>query len=131
MKLGSIKIDVSPGELIDKITILQIKADKIKDISKLENVNKELDLLTNSLHQSVKITNELKLIMDELQQVNETLWVIEDKIRLHEASRKFDTGFIELARAVYQENDKRANLKRKINNALGSGLIEEKSYSAY
>ena len=131
MKLGSIKIDVSPGELIDKITILQIKADKIQDVSKLENVNKELDLLTNSLHQSVKITNELKLIMDELQQVNETLWVIEDKIRLHEASRKFDTGFIELARAVYQENDKRANLKRKINNALGSGLIEEKSYSAY
>ena len=131
MKLDSINIDVSPGELIDKITILQIKADKIQDISKLENVNKELELLTNSLHQSVKITNELKLIMDQLQQVNETLWVIEDKIRLHETSRKFDTDFIELARAVYKENDKRANLKRKINNALGSELIEEKSYSAY
>ena len=131
MKLDSIKIDVSPGELIDKITILQIKADKIQDISKLENVNKELELLTNSLHEGVKITNELKLIMDELQQVNETLWVIEDKIRLHEASRKFDTDFIELARAVYKENDKRANLKRKINNTLGSGLVEEKSYSAY
>ena len=131
MKLDSIKIDVSPGELIDKITILQIKADKIQDISKLENVNKELELLTNSLHQSVKITNELKLIMDQLQQVNETLWFIEDKIRLHETSRKFDTDFIELARAVYKENDKRANLKRKINNALGSELIEEKSYSAY
>ena len=131
MKLDSIKIDVSPGELIDKITILQIKADKIQDISKLENVNKELELLTNSLHEGVKITNELKLIMDELQQVNETLWVIEDKIRLHEASGKFDTDFIELARAVYKENDKRANLKRKINNVLGSELIEEKSYSAY
>ena len=131
MKLDSIKIDVSPGELIDKITILQIKADKIQDISKLENVNKELELLTNSLHEGVKITNELKLIMDELQKVNETLWVIEDKIRLHEASGKFDTDFIELARAVYKENDKRANLKRKINNTLGSGLIEEKSYSAY
>ena len=76
-------------------------------------------------------TDELKLIMDELQQVNETLWVIEDKIRLHEASRTFDIDFIELARAVYKENDKRANLKRKINNTLGSGLIEEKSYSAY
>ena len=131
MKLDSIKIDVSPGELIDKITILQIKANKIQDISKLENVNKELELLTNSLHEGVKITNELKLIMDELQQVNETLWVIEDKIRLHEASGKFDTDFIELARAVYKENDKRANLKRKINNVLGSELIEEKSYSAY
>ena len=131
MKLDSIKIDVSPGELIDKITILQIKVDKIKDISKLENVNKELELLTNSLYQSVKMTNEVTLIMDELQQVNETLWVIEDKIRLQEASGKFDTDFIELARAVYKENDKRANLKRKINNALGSGLIEEKSYSAY
>ena len=131
MKLDSIKIDVSPGELIDKITILKIKADKIQDISKLENVNKELELLTNSLHEGVKITNELKLIMDELQQVNETLWVIEDKIRLHEASRTFDIDFIELARAVYKENDKRANLKRKINNTLGSGLIEEKSYSAY
>ena len=131
MKLDSIKIDVSPGELIDKITILQIKADKIQDISKLENVNKELELLTNSLHQSVKITNELKLIMDQLQQVNETLWVIEDKIRLHETSQKFDTDFIELARAVYKENDKRADLKRKINNVLGSGLIEEKSYSDY
>ena len=123
MKLDSIKIDVSPGELIDKITILQIKADKIQDISKLENVNKELELLTNSLHEGVKITNELKLIMDELQQVNETLWVIEDKIRLHEASGKFDTDFIELARAVYKENDKRANLKRKINSALGLSLI--------
>jgi len=131
MKLDSIKIDVSPGELIDKITILQIKADKIRDISKLENVNKELELLTKSLYQSVKMTNELTLIMDELQQVNETLWVIEDKIRLQEASRKFDTDFIDLARSVYKENDKRANLKRKINNALGSGLIEEKSYSAY
>ena len=131
MKLDSIKIDVSPGELIDKITILQIKADKIQDIWKLENINKELELLTHSLQQSVKFTNELKSIMDELQQVNETLWVIEDKIRLHEASRKFDTDFIELARAVYKENDKRANLKRKINNALGSELIEEKSYSAY
>ena len=131
MKLDSIQIDVSPGELIDKITILQIKADKIQDISKLENINKELELLTHSLQQSVKFTNELKSIMDELQQVNETLWVIEDKIRLHEASGKFDTDFIELARAVYKENDKRANLKRKINNTLGSGLIEEKSYSAY
>ena len=131
MKLDSIKIDVSPGELIDKITILQIKADKIQDISKLENVNKELELLTKSLHEGVKITNELKLIMDELQQVNETLWVIEDKIRLQEASGKFDTDFIELARAVYKENDKRANLKRKINNVLGSELIEEKSYSTY
>ena len=131
MKLDSINIDVSPGELIDKITILQIKADKIQDISKLENINKELELLTHSLQQSVKFTNELKSIMDELQQVNETLWVIEDKIRLHEASGKFDTDFIELARAVYKENDKRANLKRKINNALGSELIEEKSYSAY
>ena len=131
MKLDSIKIDVSPGELIDKITILQIKADKIQDIWKLENINKELELLTHSLQQSVKFTNELKSIMDELQQVNETLWVIEDKIRLHEASGKFDTDFIELARAVYKENDKRANLKRKINNTLGSGLVEEKSYSAY
>ena len=131
MKLDSIQIDVSPGELIDKITILQIKADKIQDISKLENINKELELLTHSLQQSVKLTNELKSIMNELQQVNETLWVIEDKIRLHEASGKFDTDFIELARAVYKENDKRANLKRKINNTLGSGLIEEKSYSAY
>ena len=131
MKLDSIKIDVSPGELIDKITILQIKADKIQDISKLENINKELELLTHSLQQSVKFTNELKSIMDELQQVNETLWVIEDKIRLHEASGKFDTDFIELARAVYKENDKRANLKRKINSALGSGLVEEKSYSVY
>ena len=83
MKLDSIKIDVSPGELIDKITILQIKADKIQDISKLENVNKELELLTNSLHEGVKITNELKLIIDELQQVNETLWVIEDLSLIH------------------------------------------------
>ena len=131
MKLDSIKIDVSPGELIDKITILQIKADKIQDIWKLENINKELELLTNSLYQSVKMTNEVTLIMDELQQVNETLWVIEDKIRLQEASGKFDTDFIELARAVYKENDKRANLKRKINNTLGSGLMEEKSYRAY
>ena len=121
-----IEIPVSIGELFDKITILQIKQEKIKSLNKLQNVKKELELLTqkSNCFDINKIQNEY----DELKKVNLILWDVEDKIRKKENQNCFDDEFIELARTVYIENDKRAALKRRINEILNSDLIEEKEY---
>lgn len=122
---------VSWGELIDKITILEIKAARLASETARANVRRELDLLTARaapLLEAVPAVAELKA---GLVSVNKTLWDIEDRIRLAEASRCFDQHFIELARSVYITNDKRAELKREINLLSASELIEEKSYSAY
>ncbi len=127
----SIKIELSVGELLDKISILQIKAERIVDPSKLENINKELDVLISLWKDSAYSNNNLESETNELKAINEELWVIEDKIRDKERNRVFDKGFIELARAVYITNDKRADIKRIINSKTGSELIEEKSYSDY
>ena len=127
----SIKVELSVGELIDKISILQIKAEKIVDRSKLENINKELDVLMSLWKDSTNSNNNLESEINELKAINEELWHIEDKIRDKERNQAFDKGFIELARAVYITNDKRANIKRIINSKTGSELIEEKSYSNY
>ena len=127
----SIKIELSVGELLDKISILQIKAERIVDPSKLENINKELDVLISLWKDSTYSNNNLESETNELKAINEELWVIEDKIRDKERNRVFDKGFIELARAVYITNDKRADIKRIINSKTGSELIEEKSYSDY
>ena len=127
----SIKIELSVGELLDKISILQIKAERIVDPSKLENINKELDVLISLWKDSAYSNNNLELETNELKAINEELWAIEDKIRDKERNRVFDKGFIELARAVYITNDKRADIKRIINSKTGSELIEEKSYSDY
>jgi hypothetical protein len=127
----SIKIELSVGELLDKISILQIKAERIVDPSKLENINKELDVLMSLWKDSAYSNNNLESETNELKAINEELWVIEDKIRNKERNRVFDKGFIELARAVYITNDKRADIKRIINSKTGSELIEEKSYSDY
>ena len=127
----SIKIELSVGELLDKISILQIKAERIVDPSKLENINKELDVLMSLWKDSAYSNNNLESETNELKAINEELWVIEDKIRDKERNRVFDKGFIELARAVYITNDKRADIKRIINSKTGSELIEEKSYSDY
>ena len=127
----SIKIELSVGELLDKISILQIKVERINDSSKLENIKKELSVLLSLWEGSVYVNHDLESEKNKLKLVNEELWDIEDKIRDKERNQVFDQDFIELARAVYITNDKRADIKRIINSKTGSELIEEKSYSDY
>ncbi|MFQ5481693.1 MAG: DUF6165 family protein [Nitrospinaceae bacterium] len=127
----NLKVEVSVGEFLDKLTILEIKAEQIQDPAKLQNVHRELDLLrrtwSDSPHSKTDISRKLK----DLKTVNQTLWDIENRIRLKEAAGAFDEEFIQLARSVYVTNDRRAALKRDLNLALGSALIEEKSYADY
>lgn len=118
---------VSAGELIDKITILEIKAERISDAAKLANVRKELDALSALRDQHG--LDALTTLTADLKVVNETLWVVEDEIRELEAASRFDDRFIALARAVYVTNDRRAALKKEINLAVGSAIVEEKSYA--
>ena len=127
----SIKIELSIGELLDKISILQIKAERIDDPSKVKNINKELDVLMSLWSDSPYSGTNLSSEINELKNINEALWDIEDKIRDKERNQVFDKDFIELARSVYFTNDKRAEIKRIINGKTGSELIEEKSYSDY
>ena len=131
MTVESIKIDVSPGELIDKITILRIKAERMDDPAKLENVRIELELLSRTMRDAIPPSDELAALETELRRYNENLWRIEDDIRDCEAAGEFGDKFIELARAVYRNNDQRARLKREINALLGSVIVEEKSYKPY
>lgn len=128
--MTDILVPVSPGELLDKITILRIKSARIQDAAKLANVRLELELLEKTWkeHQSgLDVSAEMKA----LQAVNEQLWDIEDLIREKEAARRFDHEFIELARSVYVCNDERAAIKKQINTKMGSRIIEEKSYVPY
>ena len=127
----SIKIELSIGELLDKISILQIKAERIDDPSKVKNINKELDVLMSLWNDSPYSDTNLSSEINELKNINEALWDIEDKIRDKERNQVFDKDFIELARSVYFTNDKRAEIKKIINGKTGSELIEEKSYSDY
>lgn len=131
MTKGSLLIEVGAGELIDKITILKIKAERMTDPTKLKNVNHELSVLSAACAQHLAATPELARLEAELQTVNEALWVIEDDIRACEAARDFGPKFIELARSVYIENDKRAALKKEINEHCGSSIVEEKSYTDF
>ncbi|NQU61192.1 MAG: hypothetical protein HQ512_08690 [Rhodospirillales bacterium] len=128
---ASISVEVSAGELIDKITILEIKLERIKDSSKLENVKREYETLTASRDGALETSGELNGLTAKLKAVNERLWEIEDDIRQCERDKDFGEKFVELARAVYVTNDDRSRLKREINELLGSALIEEKSYAAY
>jgi hypothetical protein len=125
------KVDISTGEFLDKLTILQIKAGRISDPDKLKSIDKELDLLQGTWQESPYYNMDLTAEIADLKKVNETLWGIEDDIRDKERNRVFDQEFIELARAVYINNDKRAAIKRAINMKTGSELVEEKSYAAY
>ncbi len=129
--MSLIHIPISFGELIDKITILEIKSERIKDEAKLVNVNKELELLEQTWADSPQAVSDIAAQRKALKEVNEELWEIEDKIRLKEADGAFDQEFIELARAVYITNDKRAAVKREINAMLGATIQEEKSYADY
>ena len=129
--MTELKVPVSVGELIDKITILEIKAARISDPAKLDNVRAELALLTETWGASPLASANIGPDRDALKAINETLWDIEDAIRDKEAAGEFDDRFIELARAVYRTNDERAAVKRRINEATGSTLVEEKSYADY
>ncbi|MGP8034170.1 MAG: DUF6165 family protein [Steroidobacteraceae bacterium] len=129
--MKDILVPISPGELLDKITILRIKAARILDATKLANVKLELDLLEATWRDSGCAANARAQDEHALQRVNEQLWDIEDRIRDKEAKQTFDREFIELARAVYVSNDERAAIKKRINVQLGSRLVEEKSYKQY
>jgi hypothetical protein len=129
--MDGIAVPISPGELLDKITILRIKAARIEDVAKLVNVRRELVLLEQLWQQSVAAPAELSGDEAALERVNTRLWDIEDRIREHEARRSFDSSFIELARAVYLNNDERAAIKQRINLKLNSAIVEEKSYQPY
>jgi len=129
--MKEILVPVSPGELLDKITILRIKAARIVDAAKVANVRVELDLLEKTWREAGCAGFDVARDEHALQEVNERLWDVEDLIRDKEAKQMFDREFIELARAVYFANDERAAIKKRINLQLGSRLVEEKSYKPY
>lgn len=129
--MKDILVPISPGELLDKITILRIKSARMTDATKLRNVRVELEALETTWRDSGAAIPEVAADEAALQKVNEDLWDIEDRIRDKERVGEFDAVFIELARAVYITNDERARLKKSINVALGSRLVEEKSYQPY
>ena len=124
-------VPISPGELIDKITILEIKSQRMTDAAKLHNVRTELMLLSETWKASPFAATDISAEWTGLRDVNAKLWDIEDRIRDKERDGLFDAEFIELARAVYVTNDERAAIKKQINTKLGSTLVEEKSYAAY
>jgi hypothetical protein len=126
---AEIKVPISPGELIDKLTILEIKAANISDAAKLANVNVELKLLQETWRESAYASADIDAEWKQLREINKKLWDIEDQIRDLERERRFDKEFIELARAVYFTNDERAAVKKQINTKLGSKIVEEKSYA--
>ena len=129
--MTSILVPISPGELLDKITILRIKSERITDPAKLANVRHERALLEQTWREAGHAGIDISAEELALQAVNAKLWDIEDDIRGKESQNAFDAEFIELARAVYFNNDERAALKKRINQKLGSMIVEEKSYRDY
>ncbi len=129
--MKDILVPISPGELLDKITILRIKAARIRDATKVANVKHELSLLEKTWRESGAAAVNLGAEEANLTRVNEMLWVVEDEIRDEERAKRFGDKFIELARAVYVTNDERAAIKKRVNTLLGSTIVEEKSYQQY
>jgi hypothetical protein len=129
--MDTLMVPVSPGELLDKITILRIKSARLSDQTKLANVRYELTLLEQTWRRSLPNDPAVAADEAELQRVNAQLWDIEDQIREHEAQQRFDGAFVELARSVYIRNDERAAIKQRINRKLNSVIVEEKSYQPY
>ena len=127
-KMDKILAEISAGELLDKITILEIKKEKISNKEKLVEVNKELNSLNETLKKSINNESKISSFKNDLKNINLKLWDIEDGKRSAEKNNKFDEKFIELARSVYKFNDERAKIKLAINNALGSNIKEVKSY---
>ena len=129
--MSLISVPVSFGELLDKMSILEIKSERMSDAAKLTNVRTELRMLEETWGDTSESRIDISDLRAALKAVNERLWVIEDDIRVKEKRQEFDAEFIRLARAVYFENDTRAKIKRDINLKLGSALVEEKSYQDY
>lgn len=129
--MAEVLIPVPPAELVDKVTILEIKSERITDPQKLQNVRLELDTLRQAWKASPLAKTDVSAQLRELKAINEQLWEIEDRIRIKESTGTFDGEFVELARSVYLTNDERARVKRQINELLGSKLIEEKSYASH
>ena len=129
--MENIKVPVSPGEVLDKITILEIKSERMSDPEKVANVRVELALLQATWAENIRDTNIIQGLHAKLKEINEALWEIEDDIRDKERAREFDDRFIELARAVYVTNDRRSKVKKELNLHLGSEIVEEKSYQDY
>ncbi len=127
----SFTIEVSPGELLDKMSILQIKCERVVDPAKLKNIRYELELYEDIVRDRIPGGKELSFLTAELKAVNEALWTIEDEIRACEARGEFGDDFVALARSVYRTNDRRAAIKREINVLCGSSIVEEKSYTQY
>jgi hypothetical protein len=127
----NVRVEISIGEFFDKLTILEIKRSRIKDAAKLENIERELNGLNRLLEELPFSRKDVSDEVDELEAINEKLWVIEDELRDKESHRTFDDTFIQLARAVYKNNDRRFEVKKAINRKLGSDFIEEKSYKPY
>lgn len=128
---NTILVEIAPGELLDKQSILEIKSERITDAAKLANVRIELDVLVRARAGAIPDLAELEALYARLKGVNEALWEIEDGIRDEEAAQRFGARFVELARSVYRTNDERAAIKREINVLLGSRIVEEKSYKKY
>ena len=130
-KSKKILSEISPGELLDKISILEIKIEKVKDKNSLEEIKKEYKILKEIQTSSIEITGKIKDLFQSVKNVNVKLWNTEDKLRICEKNKDFDKNFIELARGVYFANDERAEFKSKINKILKSNIIEIKQYDNY
>jgi hypothetical protein len=127
----SLFVEVSWGEMLDKVTILLIKSDRMLDSAKVANVRKELEILAEPRSRALAMHLSVSALEAKLKGINEALWDIEDEIRECERAKNFGPRFIELARSVYMTNDQRAQVKRQINDVLGSNIVEEKSYQEY
>ena len=131
IKSKKILSEISAGELFDKISILEIKLEKIKDKANQDEINKEYKILKEVQNSSIEVTEKLKTLFKEIKEVNLNLWNIEDKLRICEKNKDFGQTFIELARGVYLNNDKRSKIKLEINNILNSNIREIKQYANY
>ena len=129
--MENIHVPVSPGEVLDKITILEIKSERMGDPEKVTNVRVELALLQETWKEFIRDDEVISDLRAQLKEINQDLWQIEDDIRAKERAREFDKRFIELARAVYITNDRRSQVKKELNLHLGSEIVEEKSYQDY
>ena len=130
-KSKKILTEISAGELLDKMTILEIKLDKIRDKKNLLEISKEYESLKETKKSNIKLTKDLENLIIQLKEINLKLWDIEDKTRICEKKKDFGQTFIDLSRSVYLNNDKRANIKSKINKMLGSNIKEVKQYVNY
>jgi len=131
IKSKKILSEISAGELLDKISILEIKLEKVKDKTSQKEISKEYNMLKEVQNSSIEVTEKLKIFLNEIKKVNLNLWNIEDKLRICEKNKDFGQTFIELARSVYLNNDKRSKIKSKINEVSGSNIKEIKQYVDY